>query len=100
MAPTTSNDGCCRASPTCAATRALPVCTAAATRSQLQMDDGAQEGFDHVVLATQANQARRLLQDASSRRAQVLDGFRYQPVQVLMHHDARFMPAHGATGRR
>jgi predicted NAD/FAD-binding protein len=60
---------------------------------QLQMDDGAQEGFDHVVLATQANQARRLLQDASSDEAQVLEGFHYQPVQVLMHHDARFMPA-------
>jgi predicted NAD/FAD-binding protein len=52
-----------------------------------------------VVLATQANQARRLLQDAR-RRAQVLDGFRYQPVQVLMHHDAALHAGARRTGRR
>lgn len=59
----------------------------------LHMDDGSQAAFDHVVMATQANQARRLLPDASTAEAQVLEGFRYQPVQVLMHSDASFMPA-------
>jgi uncharacterized protein len=62
-------------------------------RVLVQMDDGSEAVFDHVVLATQANQARQLLHDAAPDEAQVLDGFRYQPVRVLMHTDAAFMPA-------
>ena len=64
----------------------------AGDRVLLQMEDGSEAAFDHVVLATQANQARRLLRDASADEAQVLDAFRYQPVRVLMHRDASFMP--------
>lgn len=59
----------------------------------LRMHDGSEQAFDHVVLATQANQARALLHDATADEAQVLEGFRYQPVQVLMHDDPAFMPA-------
>ena len=62
----------------------------------LQMEDGGADTFDHVVLATQANQAQRLLADASPDEAQVLAGFRYQPVQVLMHDDPALMPARRA----
>lgn len=59
---------------------------------RLRHDDGAEEDFDHVVLATQANQARRLLADASADEAAVLEGFRYQPVEVLSHRDPALMP--------
>lgn len=59
---------------------------------QLLMEDGSAQAFDHVVLAAQANQSRRLLHDASTDEAQVLDGFRYQPVQVLSHRDPALMP--------
>lgn len=60
---------------------------------QLQMDDGSTDRFDHVVLATQAPQALRLLADASADEAAVLAGFGYTAVEVLTHTDARLMPA-------
>jgi predicted NAD/FAD-binding protein len=62
-------------------------------RVQLQMEDGARLAFDHVVLATQANQARRLLVDASAAEAELLDRFQYEPVEVVTHTDAALMPA-------
>ena len=46
------------------------------------------------MLATQANQARALLQDhASPAVAAMLAGFDYTPVAVVTHSDARLMPA-------
>jgi predicted NAD/FAD-binding protein len=59
----------------------------------LCLEGGAEMRFDHVVLATQANQARRLLLDAGQAEAQALDGFDYTPVEVVTHTDAAFMPA-------
>ena len=59
---------------------------------RLRHDDGQEQRFDHVVLATQANQARRLLGDAAPAEGAVLAGFRYQPVRVLTHRDAALMP--------
>lgn len=59
---------------------------------QLHLEGGAELAFDHLVLATQANQARRLLLDASAAEARVLDGFHYTPVEVVTHSDAGFMP--------
>lgn len=49
--------------------------------------------FDHVVLATQANHARRLLADAAAPEAALLDAFRYVPVEVVTHTDAALLPA-------
>ena len=49
--------------------------------------------FDHVVVASQANQALSLLGDASDAERTVLGAFRYEPVEVLMHRDTAFMPA-------
>lgn len=59
---------------------------------QLQMEDGARLAFDHVVLATQANQARRLLADASAAEAKLLARFHYEPVEVVTHSDPALMP--------
>lgn len=58
----------------------------------LRMDDGQVRRFDHVVLATQANQARRLLAGATASETGVLEAFRYQPVRVLTHRDESLMP--------
>ncbi len=60
---------------------------------QLQLADGSRAGFDHLVLATQANQALALLADASADEAAMLAGFPHAPVEVLTHTDARLMPA-------
>ncbi len=54
------------------------------------------ERFDHVVLATQANQALSLWQDASAEEAAALGGFRYRPLEVVMHRDAALMPVRPA----
>lgn len=53
---------------------------------------GTAEHFDHVVLATQANQALALWHDAPAADAQALGGFRYRPLDVVMHRDNRLMP--------
>lgn len=50
------------------------------------------EYFDHVVLATQANQALALWHDASAAEAAVLRGFSYRTLEVVMHRDASLMP--------
>lgn len=75
-------------------------CNAAITAVQrvgdavrLTLADGHEQTFDHLVLATQANQARQLLADASDDEAAVLGGFRYTPVDVLTHTDPALMPA-------
>lgn len=59
----------------------------------ITMDDGSAETFDVVVFATQANQVMALLDDASPAERAVLEAVRYGAVRVVMHHDARLMPA-------
>jgi predicted NAD/FAD-binding protein len=54
------------------------------------------ERFDHVVLATQANQALGLWHSASAAERAVLQRFHYTPLQVVMHSDTSFMPARRA----
>jgi predicted NAD/FAD-binding protein len=54
---------------------------------------GGPERFDHAVFATQANQALTLWHEASAEEAEVLRGFRYRTLEVVMHRDAALMPA-------
>jgi len=66
------------------------------SESGVQLEDahGNQHDFDHLVLATQGNQARRLLGDtAAADEAQALERFRYEPSEVIVHTDARLMPS-------
>jgi predicted NAD/FAD-binding protein len=65
---------------------------AAATGTEVVVD-GVAERFDHVVLATQANQAASLVADALPADAALLLRFRYEPVRVVMHSDPRLMPS-------
>lgn len=62
----------------------------------LRHEGGAAERFDQVVIAAQANQALRLLDDAQGDEAAALGAFRYTPVEVLTHRDATLMPARRA----
>jgi predicted NAD/FAD-binding protein len=59
----------------------------------ITMDGGSAETFDALVFATQANQVVAMLIDASPAERAVLGGVRYGAVRVVMHHDARLMPA-------
>ena len=52
----------------------------------------ASETFDHVVLATHADQTRRMLLDASPRERELLDAFPYQANEAILHTDIRLMP--------
>lgn len=60
---------------------------------QVQCADGSGEHYDHVVLATQANQSQALLADAAPAEREFLAAFRYVPIEVVMHEDASLMPA-------
>jgi uncharacterized protein len=62
----------------------------------VHLADGSHETHHHVVIAAQANHARALLQDASATEARTLEGFRYQPVEVVTHTDPALMPARRA----
>ncbi|MBC7918659.1 MAG: FAD-dependent oxidoreductase, partial [Rhodoferax sp.] len=59
----------------------------------ITMEDGRIESFDAVVFATQANQILDLLGDATRVERSVLKSVRYDAVRVVMHNDARLMPA-------
>lgn len=55
-----------------------------------------EELFDHIVFATQANQALKLLADAAPDEIAALGAFRYRALEVLMHRDTTLMPARRA----
>jgi predicted NAD/FAD-binding protein len=50
------------------------------------------EAFDEVVIATHADQARRLLSDADDHEARILGAFRYSRNEAILHSDQSFMP--------
>lgn len=53
---------------------------------------GALRPFDHVVIATHANEALRLLEEPDAAEAGVLGAFRYQKNTAVLHRDPRWMP--------
>jgi hypothetical protein len=72
-------------------------CAAAAVRRTsdgviVRDAQGGETHFDHVVLATHADQALRLLSDADSEEQDVLGAFRYSRNLAVLHTDSRFMP--------
>ena len=56
-------------------------------------DMGNTEHYDHVVLATQANQALKLLADARADEKSALSRFPYEQSRVVVHKDRRLAPA-------
>jgi len=58
---------------------------------------GASETFDHVVIATHADQALRLLADASDAERRLLGAFRYSRNRAVLHRDQRLMPRRRAA---
>lgn len=50
------------------------------------------ESYDHVVIATHADQALKLLGDADSIERSFLGSFSYQKNRAVLHRDTRWMP--------
>lgn len=48
--------------------------------------------FDHVVLATHADQALKLIENPSTLESELLGSFSYQRNHAVLHRDKRFMP--------
>lgn len=53
---------------------------------------GSREAFDHVVVATHADQALALLADVDEEERQILGAFRYSNNEAVLHTDASLMP--------
>ncbi len=58
---------------------------------------GAEEAYDHVVIAAHADQALRLLAEPTAPEAEVLGALRYRDNDAVMHRDARLMPRRRAV---
>lgn len=50
------------------------------------------EAFDHVILATHADQSLRMLADADESERAALSAIRFQPNRTVLHADPRVMP--------
>lgn len=63
---------------------------------QLQRGDSNQnlssESFDHVILATQANHAARLLSTPDNKEQEMLNCFDYETIEVVVHQDQELLP--------
>jgi len=58
----------------------------------VQTTDGVVEQYDHVMVATQANHAWRLLANPRPDELDILQSFPYDPATVVVHTDSRLMP--------
>lgn len=58
---------------------------------------GVVQDYDHVVIATHADQALSLLADPTSREATLLGAFRYSRNRTVLHADERLMPRRRAV---
>jgi predicted NAD/FAD-binding protein len=58
---------------------------------------GRVERFDHVIVATHADQALALLSEPSAQEQQVLGAIRYQPNEAVLHTDVSALPSRPST---
>ena len=61
-------------------------------RVRVRDRSGADETYDHVVVASHGDETLRLLADASAEEGAVLKSFRYQKNVAVLHRDTSVMP--------
>ncbi|MDG2102892.1 MAG: FAD-dependent oxidoreductase [Pirellulaceae bacterium] len=59
---------------------------------RVRLPDGTTEFFDHVIVATQANTALKLVKDLSNNEQEILGSFQYESLSVYVHTDTDWMP--------
>jgi predicted NAD/FAD-binding protein len=59
---------------------------------ELRTDDGELRRYDEVVIATHADEALALLEDASDEERRSLGGFEYAVNHTVLHTDSSFLP--------
>jgi predicted NAD/FAD-binding protein len=75
------------------------VCAIRRMKGYVELIDGqgGQHRYDDVVIATHADQALRMLADASDAERRVLGAFRYSRNEALLHGDVALMPRRRAA---
>jgi predicted NAD/FAD-binding protein len=58
----------------------------------LVLDDGSEQHFDQVVIATHSDQALAMLEDPTSVERDILKALPYQDNDVVLHTDTRLLP--------
>jgi len=58
----------------------------------LTLNSGERITVDHLVMATQANTALKILHDQTDAERSMLESFTYENVKIVLHHDESFMP--------
>jgi uncharacterized protein len=53
---------------------------------------GYRESFDHIVIATHADQALKMLAVPTAEETRILSPFQYSKNTAILHHDESFMP--------
>jgi uncharacterized protein len=60
--------------------------------ASVRTDEGSEEVFDHVVIASHADEALAMLEAPSENERRLLSAFRYSNNVALLHRDESFMP--------
>jgi uncharacterized protein len=63
----------------------------------ITLDDGSLRRFDHLVIASHADDALAMLSDPSAEERNLLSAFTYQPNTAVLHRDAALMPKRRAV---
>lgn len=61
-------------------------------KAVVHAEDGSQETFDRVIIATHGDQALALLNEPSPLEQRLLSGFKYQHNKAVLHTDESVMP--------
>ncbi|MDG2015079.1 MAG: FAD-dependent oxidoreductase, partial [Pirellulaceae bacterium] len=59
---------------------------------EVRLIDGTAAIFDHVIVATQANTAGKLVSALSDSELGILGSFRYESISIYVHTDTQWMP--------